>query len=116
MYIIGSRLAKLLYVRVVGLTWDIVFFMTAFHFAVSWILIDSVSGENISSGDIFWYFYITTATTVGYGDYSPTTEAGRLITVLWIMPGGIALFTTVIAKVIQFISNRWRKGMRGLAS
>ena len=116
MYIIGSHLAKLLYARVVGLTWDIVFFMTAAHFAVSWVLIDSAGGEKVSSGDIFWYFYITTATTVGYGDYSPTTEAGRLITVLWIMPGGIALFTTVIAKVIQFISNRWRKGMRGLAS
>ena len=116
MHIIGLRLVKFLYARVAALSWDIVFFMTAAHFAVSWVLIDSAGGEKISSGDIFWYFYITTATTVGYGDYSPTTEAGRLITVLWIMPGGIALFTTVIAKVIQFISNRWRKGMRGLAS
>lgn len=116
MHIILSRLAKRLYLRIAGLRWDIVVFMTAAHFAVSWVLIDSVGGEKISGGDVFWYFYITTATTVGYGDYSPTTEAGRLITVLWIMPGGIALFTTIIAKVVQHISNRWRKGMRGLSS
>ncbi|MEE8439130.1 MAG: ion channel, partial [Micropepsaceae bacterium] len=70
----------------------------------------------ISSGEIFWYFYATTATTVGYGDYSPVTEAGRLVTVLWIMPGGIALFTTIIAKVVRRIADRWRKRMRGLSS
>ena len=30
--------------------------------------------------------------TVGYGDFSPTSGLGRLVTVLWIMPGGIALW------------------------
>ena len=116
MYTLLSRLGKRLYARIAGLRWDIVVFVTAIHFAVSWALIDWAGGEKISGGDVFWYFYITTATTVGYGDYSPTTEAGRLITVLWVMPGGIALFTTIIAKVAQFISKRWRKRMHGLAS
>ncbi len=116
MHIILSRLAKRLYARIAGLRWDIVVFVTAIHFAVSWALIDWAGGEKISGGDVFWYFYVTTATTVGYGDYSPTTEAGRMITVLWVMPGGIALFTTIIAKVVQLISNRWRKRMHGLAS
>lgn len=111
-----SRLAKLLYARVTGLSWDVVILMTAAHFAVSWMLIELVGGEEISAGNLFWYFYATTATTVGYGDYSPATEAGRLITVLWIMPGGIALFTTIIAKIVQLISDQWRKRMRGLAS
>jgi voltage-gated potassium channel len=116
MHIIRIRLAKRLYTRITELDWDIVGFMTAAHFAISWILIDWAGGEDISSQNIFWYFYITTATTVGYGDYSPVTETGRLVTVLWIMPGGIALFTTIIAKVIQRLSNRWRKRMRGLTS
>lgn len=116
MHIFLSRLAKRLNAKIAGLGWDVVVFMTAAHFAVSWALINWVGGEKVSDGDVFWYFYATTATTVGYGDYSPTTEAGRLITVLWIMPGGIALFTTIIAKVVQLISNRWRKRMRGLAS
>ena len=116
MFIILSRFSKRVYARVSGLSWDTVTALTASHFAVSWGLLFFVGGEEIASSNIFWYFYATTATTVGYGDYSPVTEAGRLVTVLWIMPGGIALFTTIIAKVVQQVSGRWRKRMRGLSS
>jgi voltage-gated potassium channel len=116
MHIILSRFMKRLYVRVSGVSWDIVFLLTAVHFAISWVALGVIGGEDIAGSNIFWYFYATTATTVGYGDYSPTTEAGRLVTVLWIMPGGIALFTTIIAKIVQLISGRWRKRMLGLAN
>lgn len=116
MHIILSRLAKRLYVRVSGLTWDVVFLMTAFHFVISWVALDVIGGEKIADANIFWYFYAATVATVGYGDYAPTTEAGRLVTILWIMPGGIALFTAIIAKIVQLISGRWRKRMLGLAN
>ena len=66
-----------LYARISGLTLGYRSVgMTVFHFAVSWELMVLVGGESIASGEIFWYFYATTATTVGYGDYSPVTEAG----------------------------------------
>ena len=116
MHIILARVAKRLLAKISGLSWDTVFVLTACHFGVAWGILVLFGGEKISSGDIFWYFYVTTATTVGYGDYSPTTEAGRLVTALWIMPGGIALFTTIIAKVVQQISDRWKKRLRGLSS
>jgi voltage-gated potassium channel len=79
-------------------------------------MIALTGGEEIAEGGIFWYFYATTATTVGYGDYSPATWAGRLIAVLWVMPGGIALFTTIIAKAVQQVSDRWRKSVLGQSS
>ena len=116
MYLIISRVAKRLYARISGLSWDTILLLMVSHFAVSWGLIAVIGGEKIANGDIFWYFYATTATTVGYGDYSPVTAAGRAITILWIMPGGIALFTTIIAKVVQQVSDKWRKRLRGLAS
>lgn len=116
MQIILSRIAKRIYVRVSGLSWDTVIALTACHFGISWGLLFLIGGETISSGGIFWYFYVTTATTVGYGDYAPVTEAGRLVTVLWIIPGGITLFTTFIAKVVKQISDRWRRRMRGLSN
>jgi voltage-gated potassium channel len=116
MFIILSRISKRIYARVSRLSWETVTALTASHFAASWGLLIFVGGENIASNNIFWYFYATTATTVGYGDYSPVTEAGRLITVLWIMPGGIALFTTIIAKVVQQVSAGWRRRMHGLSS
>jgi len=116
MHFILPIIARGLYARVTNLTWDIVLILTLGHFALSWIMLTAIGGEKISSGELFWYFYAITATTVGYGDYSPVTAAGRLVTVLWIMPGGIALFTTIVAKVVRRLADRWRKRMRGLSS
>ena len=116
MYILLSRAAKRLYSLVSGLSWGTVLSITIIHFMISWGLIALVGDENVSSGEVFWYFYLTTSTTVGYGDYAPGTVVGRMVTVLWIMPGGIALFTAIIAKFVQQITNRWRKRLRGLAS
>ena len=116
MHIILSRVAKRIYARITQLRWDVIFVLAACHFAISWGVIALIGGEEIAEGSIFWYFYVTSATTVGYGDYSPATWAGRLVTVLWVMPGGIALFTTIIAKAVQQVSDRWRKSMRGQSS
>ena len=116
MHIILSRVARRLYARITGLSWDTVFILAACHFIVSWGAVALIGGEEIAEGRIFWYFYATTATTVGYGDYSPATWAGRLVTVLWIMPGGIALFTTIIAKALRQVTDRWRKSVRGQSS
>jgi voltage-gated potassium channel Kch len=53
----------------------------------------------IASGTIFYwlfedlsvvdalYFSVTTLTTVGYGDYSPETTAGKLFTVVYVLVG-----------------------------
>lgn len=111
-----TRFSRRVYRRVASLSWEAVVVMTGAHFAVSWALLFWIGYEEIASPRVFWYFYVTTATTVGYGDYSPVTELGRLITVLWVMPGGIALFTTIIAKVVQHISNGWRRRMRGVSN
>lgn len=62
----------------------------------------------------FFYFYVVTASTVGYGDLSPSSVGGQYLTVLWIIPGGIALFTAVLGKVIANIQtkvNTMKNGM-----
>ena len=116
MPVLLSRLGKRLYARISRVGWDIVLVLTAFHFGLSWLLILAVGDGEIARGDVFWYFYATTATTVGYGDYSPATAAGRVVAVFWVMPGGIALFTTIVAKVIQSVADKWRERLRGVAS
>ncbi|MEE8296909.1 MAG: ion channel [Hyphomicrobium sp.] len=116
MPVLLSRLARALYIRVSSLSWSVVLVVALLHFGVSWAGLAVFDGGEVSRSKIFWYFYVTTATTVGYGDFSPTTEIGRLVTALWIMPGGIALFTTIIAKAIQAFTDKWRRKVRGLGS
>lgn len=93
--------------------WDALFALGVGHFTVSWALCAAVDPSEVSQPDIFWYFYLVTATTVGYGDFSPSTVLGRMVAVFWIMPGAIALFTTAIAKAAQAMAEVWRRNMRG---
>lgn len=61
----------------------------------------------------FVYYYLTTTTTVGYGDFSPQSVGGRLFAGLWIMVGGIALITAVIGKATNSFIEIWRTRMKG---
>jgi len=50
------------------------------------------------------YFSVVTLTTVGYGDFAPQTDAGKLFTAVYVLVGvGIVLafITTVAAKASQ---------------
>ena len=50
-----------------------------------------------------FYFVMTTFSTVGYGDYSPTSIAGRLFTILMYL-FGIGLLGVVIGKIVDSFS------------
>lgn len=54
----------------------------------------------------FLYFYTVTSSTVGYGDLSPSTYTGKLIVALWVIPGGIAIFTAILGKTITMIQEK----------
>jgi voltage-gated potassium channel len=54
--------------------------------------------------DALWWS-ITTVTTIGYGDYAPTTLTGRMIAV-GLMIGGISLIGVVTASIATWIVER----------
>jgi len=57
-------------------------------------------GANITSGaDAIWYVFVT-ITTVGYGDYYPVTEQGRLIGLV-IMFAGVSVFAVFTGYVVN---------------
>ncbi|GAB4521009.1 MAG: hypothetical protein OHK0046_31860 [Anaerolineae bacterium] len=58
-----------------------------YHFVEGWRWVDA------------FYFSVITLTTVGYGDFSPKTDVGKLFTVFYILSGlgVLASFLSVIA-------------------
>lgn len=63
----------------------------------------AAQGANITSLQDGWWWAFVSATTVGYGDKYPVTEAGRLIAVLMIMFGVacLALLTAALTSWMQ---------------
>jgi len=60
-----------------------------------------------------YYFLVTTATTVGYGDMSPQTDLGKILVTVY-MVVGIALLGLFLGKVTEVmvdISSRRKKGL-----
>lgn len=83
------------------------------HLLGSWGLMVLAGEEKLIALDVWPYFYVVTATTIGYGDFSPQTPAGRWVDILFVMPGGIGLFAALIGKTTSILVDFWRKGMRG---
>ena len=110
-----SLFFKTIYAQLTRLSWWALVAAFGIHYAIAakgmWF---TETGE-ITEVIAFFYYYITTVTTVGYGDLSPKTAPGRLLASLWIMPVGILLFTTSITKFVHFLSTVWRRRMCGEA-
>lgn len=71
-----------------------------------------VAGALLVSGTIFYwrvegwtvveslYFSVVTLTTVGFGDFTPTTPGGQIFTIFYILTG-IGVFVALLASVAQ---------------
>lgn len=103
-----------LYVAIATLSWSVLTLAISAHMILSWLLLH-FAGETELTGDLltFAYFYMTTATTVGYGDLSPALPGGRLVAIIAVLPGAIALFTAMLGKTITAIGGFWRRRLQG---
>ncbi|WP_376767931.1 potassium channel family protein [Jiella pacifica] len=112
-----SQYMRRFYVALAELTWGAIAALSFGHLAVSWLLLAIVGESDFVSRPVdFVYYYIVTATTVGYGDLSPQTGAGRLVAAFFVLPGAIAIFTAVLGKLLAAVSNTWRGRMKGLGN
>ncbi len=83
----------------------------------SWLFL-SLAGEQAltSSFTDFVYYLMVTASTVGYGDMSPTTPAGKWIVALWVIPGGLSLFAMGIGQIASLFLDVWQHQLKGRRS
>jgi len=107
------RFLSAAYRHLASASWPALASLLACHAAVARVLTLAAGEEAMEPLGSFMYFYAVTATTVGYGDISPGTALGRASVVLWVMPGGIALFTAIITKLVATIAGKASARMLG---
>lgn len=62
----------------------------------------------------FVYYYMVTASSIGYGDLSPSTELGRAIAVVYLIPFAFALFAAFITKLVSVMLKELENIKNGL--
>ena len=67
-----------------------------FHFAEGWRWFDS------------FYFCVITLATVGYGDFTPKTDLGKIAVIFYII-SGIGIFLAFVQAYFEFIKENRRK-------
>jgi Trk K+ transport system NAD-binding subunit len=107
-------LSRLLARWVVNRGWTLPVLVVAFVFATSWplmVLAEPAGSELVRAGNYWWYFVVSAA-TVGYGDYSPETTAGHFVGA-YVIIGGIATLTTVFTKLAARLEQAKGRRMQG---
>ena len=110
------RLTRVVATRVTG--WRLPLLIVVVVFVTSWLLMALVEPESneITGPADYWWYFVVTAATVGYGDLSPESAGGRVVGV-YVIVGGIVTLTllfTELAGHIQSVKGRRMKGVVGL--
>lgn len=96
------------------MTWVTILFLLSAYIIMSWFGLTLTQEYELTKNvQQFLYYIITTGSTVGYGDLSPSTDNGKLFTAFFIIPCGISLFAVVLGKIAVGFSEFWfikRKG------
>ena len=111
---ISRKLRKLITRVFSEMRWYTIVLALAFYAASTWILLWLADEKALIQSTDFIYWLVVTGSTVGYGDFSPTTEAGKYLVAFYVIPLGLSIFALVLGRVANWVSNQWQKGARGL--
>ncbi|OLZ58127.1 potassium channel family protein [Amycolatopsis keratiniphila] len=108
-------LSRLLSRWLLGRGWTFPVAVVVCVFVTSWplmLLAEPEGSELVLPGNYWWYFVVT-ATTVGYGDFSPETTAGHFVGA-YVIVGGIVTITTVFTRLASKLELAKGRRMQGL--
>ena len=111
-----KAMVRFFHYQFLRLSWLALLLVLAVHAMLSWYLMYLADERQLLAPVDWLYFYMTTATTIGYGDFTPDNKLGELFAALFIMPGGVVLLAAVLGKLSSFFIAYWRKSMQGLGS
>ena len=109
------RLSRYLHGRLVG--WRLPLGIVVFVFLTSWLAMALVEPADnpISAPANYWWYFIVTAATVGYGDFFPESTAGHVVGA-YVIIGGIVTLTLLFTQLSDRISSTRSRRMRGTAA
>lgn len=107
------RLTFLFRLHLERMNWFALLTLFAAHLTTTWALLYAAGEAKLIELPDFVYYYVITASTVGYGDLSPVTSNGRWVVALFQVPFGLALFGVMLAKLGQTMATAIRKNMSG---
>jgi len=86
-------------------------------FATSWPLmaLAEPAGNPIASPGSYWWYFVVTAATVGYGDFFPQTTGGHLVGA-YVIVGGIVSLTTLFTRLATAIDTARSRRMKGTST
>lgn len=111
---ISRKLRKLVVRIFADMRWYSIVLALFFYTCTSWILLWLAGEDSLIQFGNFIYWIAVTASTVGYGDLSPTTPAGKYIVSFYVIPLGLSIFALVLGHGAKWVSDQWQKGVRGL--
>ncbi|WP_209313795.1 potassium channel family protein [Blastococcus sp. TF02A-35] len=95
--------------------WRLPLAVAVLVFLSSWLLMSLVepAGAAITAPGTYWWYFLVTAATVGYGDVFPTSPGGRAVGA-YVIVGGIVTLTllfTQLAAALQSVRGRRLRGV-----
>ena len=108
-----QRLTRFMRLRLHG--WRLPLAVAGFVFLSSWLAMALVepAGSEITGADTYWWYFLVTSATVGYGDVFPVSHGGRLVGA-YVIVGGIVTLTllfTQLAAALQSVRGRRLRGV-----
>jgi len=113
MPILVHRVSRYVRSRLTG--WRLPLAIVVFVFLTSWLamsLVEPASNEITRPANYWWYF-IVTAATVGYGDFFPESVAGHVVGA-YVIVGGIVTLTLLFTQLADYIQSVRGRRMRGM--
>lgn len=108
-----ARFVRLVRTRLRG--WRLSLAISAFVFATSWFamwLVEPASNE-ITRPQNYWWWFLVTSATVGYGDFFPVSGAGHVVGA-YVIVGGIVALTVLFTQLASYLQTAKGKRMKGL--